>query len=155
VEIGEMSFFRRQLLRSIAATISLLTPAIAADAVDNDPPAYLREANTIRENSSTSTGWKRVTWRFNNSVKAFTVAASDGTAGSCATRSGPAPNGTKTVVACINAADLRCPARGSVYECRNGYWYCLFGGGTDASQPCASAEAGAWEWKGNDLQRVQ
>jgi hypothetical protein len=101
-----MSFFERVALTGIAATISLLTPAIAAD--------------------------------------------------TCATRSGPVPNGTTSVAACINATSLACPARGPVYECRNGYWYCV--STTNLPQQgaqCSSDAAGAWEWKGNEIQRVQ
>jgi hypothetical protein len=100
-----MSFFKRVVLTGIAATISLLTPAIAAD--------------------------------------------------TCATRSGPVPNGTRSVAACINATNLGCPARGSVYECRNGYWYCLSSNNTNPKAQCSSDAAGAWEWKGNEIQRVQ
>jgi hypothetical protein len=77
-------------------------------------------------------------------------------ADTCATRSGPVPNGTRSVVTCINATDLACPARGAVYECRNGNWYCV--SGMNVSQnapPCSSNSAGAWQWNGSEIQRVQ
>jgi hypothetical protein len=100
-----MSFFKRVVLTGIAATIPLLSPAIAAD--------------------------------------------------TCATRSGPVPNGTTSVAACINATSLGCPARGAVYECRKGQWFCLSTKNRGPAVPCPSDAAGAWEWRGNEIQRVQ
>jgi hypothetical protein len=72
---------------------------------------------------------------------------------SCATRSGPVADSVVVVVNCINAEALACPAgRGSLYECRNGKWYCIQG---MHDQPCLSGEAGAWVWTSDGLQRAQ
>jgi hypothetical protein len=76
-------------------------------------------------------------------------------ADTCATRSGPVPNGTTAASACINATSLGCPARGGpVYECRNGQWFCLSSKNRGPAVPCSSDAAGAWEWKGSEFQRV-
>ena len=60
-----------------------------------------------------------------------------------------------TTGACISATSLQCPGKGSIYECRNGRWYCAYGRGGNPSQPCESGEGGAWIWTANGLERVQ
>jgi hypothetical protein len=68
---------------------------------------------------------------------------------SCAYASGQAANGTKAVSACINTGNLRCPGKGSAYECRNGRWFCVYARAGNPVQPCQSSEAGPWIWTAN------
>jgi hypothetical protein len=88
----------------------------------------------------------------------FTVAASSpavSAENACASASGSVANGVKATGACISATSLQCPGKGSIYECRNGRWYCAYGRGGNPSQPCESGEGGAWIWTANGLERVQ
>jgi hypothetical protein len=73
---------------------------------------------------------------------------------SCASAGGPVANGAKGTAACINTGNLRCPGKGSTYECRNGHWICAYAMGGDPNKPCPSGEAGAWVWtSGQGLHR--
>lgn len=69
-------------------------------------------------------------------------------AGTCATRSGPVPTGASSVGACIGATHLGCPARGPVFECRDGRWFCVKSTNYAASppQPCTADMSGPWVW---------
>jgi hypothetical protein len=76
-------------------------------------------------------------------------------AASCATGTGPVPEGTTVVGPCMNAPTPVCPARGPVFECRDGKWYCLYNRNEQSLPPCTADKAGAWVWTGNALQRGQ
>jgi hypothetical protein len=76
-------------------------------------------------------------------------------ANTCTTRSGPVPEGTTGVDACINAANLLCPGNGPVFHCRNGRWYCLYSSNHAPLEPCPDDKSGAWFWTSNGLQRGQ
>jgi hypothetical protein len=70
----------------------------------------------------------------------------------CATESGPVPEGTKAVDSCISANTLVCPGRGPVFECRNGRWFCVSNMNYASSPPCTSDKLGPWVWtKGQGL----
>ena len=68
-------------------------------------------------------------------------------ADTCATQSGPVPNGTYSVGVCIGATSLGCPARGPAFECRNGRWFCVKNyNSASSTQPCAGEMSGPWVW---------
>jgi hypothetical protein len=65
----------------------------------------------------------------------------------CATASGSVPDGTTAVDSCVNAANIVCPGRGPVFECRNGRWYCMHHTNRGSSPPpCTADKAGPWIW---------
>jgi hypothetical protein len=73
----------------------------------------------------------------------------------CATASGPVPDGTTAVDACINASNIVCPGRGPVFECRNGRWFCVRHMNYAHSPACTADNAGPWIWtSGQGLQRA-
>ncbi len=72
----------------------------------------------------------------------------------CATGTGPVPEGTTEVDACMNAPGSGCPARGPVFVCRDGKWYCLYRRNEQNPQPCTADKSGPWVWN-NGLQRTQ
>jgi hypothetical protein len=65
---------------------------------------------------------------------------------SCATGTGPVPEGTQVVGPCMNRPTPVCPARGPVYECKDGKWFCLYNLNHQPLQPCTGDKAGAWVW---------
>jgi hypothetical protein len=76
-------------------------------------------------------------------------------AASCATGTGPVPDGTQVVGPCMNRPTPVCPAKGPVFECKDGKWYCLYDRNTRDFPPCTAEKAGAWIWTDNALQHAQ
>jgi hypothetical protein len=64
---------------------------------------------------------------------------------SCATGTGPVPEGTQVVGPCMNDPTPTCPARGPVYECKDGKWFCVHGRNVQNPPPCTNL-GGAWVW---------
>jgi hypothetical protein len=76
---------------------------------------------------------------------------------SCATGTGPVPEGTALVDSCMGNPRPDCPGQGPVFQCKDGKWYCLynFTNRRPSQHPCLPEQAGAWVWTKNGLQRAQ
>jgi hypothetical protein len=75
----------------------------------------------------------------------------------CATGTGPVPEGTTVVESCMGNPHPACPGQGPLFECRNGQWYCIYNSSNRRlhDQPCPPDKAGAWIWTSNGLRRTQ